>query len=104
MSSVIWTNQADTIKPDDEWKSATRCWYRFHVLVTRDENGTYSAVALNLPGVGSCGDTEAEAIENFKEAAIGAVESYKDDREEIPWKDTSSESVPFGARWIVVHA
>ena len=80
--------------------------YRFHILITRDEDGGYSAIVLNLPGIGSCGDTMEEALENAKEAIQGALEVYKASGEAIPWKDTSSAEIPAGAKqsWITLNA
>ena len=34
--------------------------HRFRILVTKDEDGVFSAIVLNLPGTGSCGSTEEE--------------------------------------------
>ena len=68
--------------------------YRFVVRITSDDDGIYSAVALNLPGTGSCGDTRDEAIENFKEAALGNIEYYAESGEEIPWKIIEQSEVP----------
>jgi predicted RNase H-like HicB family nuclease len=59
--------------------------HRCQVAITRDDDGGYSAIVLNLPGAGSCGATEDEAIENAKEAVAGVVESYRDDGVEVPW-------------------
>lgn len=80
--------------------------YRFHVLITNEDDGTFSATALNLPGVGSMGDTEEEALTNFREAAAGVLESYIAVGEAIPWKTTLGEDdIPAGAKrkWILVH-
>lgn len=42
---------------------------KFRLLLEEDEAcGRWSAVFPELPGCGSAGDTEAEAIENAKEA------------------------------------
>ena len=42
---------------------------RVRVIIEYDpETGSYSAVCPELPGCASCGDTEAEAMENIKEA------------------------------------
>ncbi len=57
----------------------------FLVEVIPEEDGTFSAVVLNLPGAGSCGDTEAEAIENVKEAIAGVMEEYAESGDEVPW-------------------
>lgn len=99
-----WLNEAITkFVRSDEWK--TTKGFRIHLLITKDDEGVYSAVALNLPGVGSCGDTEEEAVQNAKIAAQGTLESYAADGEKIPWKDTSDAAIPFGAeqKWIIVH-
>jgi predicted RNase H-like HicB family nuclease len=101
-----WTNAAVTQNvPEEEWHSTTA--YRLHVLVSKDEDdGSFSAIVLNLPGAGSSGTTEEEALENVKEAVRGILEDYKDSGEEIPWKDTSKVCIPPGARqkWIIVDA
>jgi predicted RNase H-like HicB family nuclease len=88
----------------DKWIKAPRS-YRCHVLLIREDEGDYSAVVLNLPGVGSCGATEAEAIVNAREAIRGAIESYLDADEEIPWKVSRAADIPDDAKqkWILVH-
>jgi len=74
---------------------------RFHVLITKEDEGGFSVTALNLPGTGSCGDTINEAMENFKEAARAVLEVYGDD---IPWVDSREAEIPFGSehKWIIV--
>ena len=65
-----------------------------------------SVIALNLPGVGSMGDTEEEALANFREAAKGVLESYTESGEKIPWKPScGSDDIPAGAthKWIIVN-
>lgn len=80
--------------------------YRCHVAILREENGTFSAVVLNLPGVGSCGDTEAEALANAKDAAAATIASYLDDREDIPWDEPGRYPIPEGCtqKWVLVDA
>ena len=87
-------------------QSADSRAYRCHLLIVRDEEGGYSAVVLNLPGAGSCGDTEEDAIENSREAIAGVLESYLEAGVEIPWVDSSSEEIPTGGKqlWITVNA
>ena len=53
--------------------------YRCHLAISRDEDGSVSVVVLNLPGAGSCGKTEEEAIANAREAIQGVIESYLED-------------------------
>jgi predicted RNase H-like HicB family nuclease len=73
------------------------------VRTTPDEDGIFSSVALNLPGTGSCGPTENDAIERFKEAAAGMIESYLEADEAIPWKRFDPWEIPHGAKWILVN-
>ncbi len=79
--------------------------YRCHLAVVKEDDGTFSAIVLNLPGTGSCGDTEEEATLNAREAIAGTIETYIEDREEIPWIDITAYSIPNGAaqKWILVH-
>jgi len=75
---------------------------RFKVLVVHEDDGGFSAVALNLPGVGSCGRDEEEAVQGFKEAARLALADYGDS---IPWLvPDAEEEVPARGRvrWIMV--
>ena len=81
--------------------------YRCLIALVREEDGDYSAIVVNLPGCGSCGDSEEEAIENVKEAIRGTIESYVEAGEDIPWVDPNLEEKPEGTvrtTWIVVNA
>jgi len=80
--------------------------FSIHLSLIEEEDGSWSAIALNLPGAGSCGDTEAEAVANATEAICGVLESYESARMAIPWKDTASVDIPAGAKqkWITVNA
>jgi predicted RNase H-like HicB family nuclease len=104
MSATLANKAVTQVFPDAEWKPGKG--YRIHLLITRDDVGCYSAIALNLPGAGSCGETEEEAVESAKDAIRLALESYEASGEVIPWKDTSAESIPPGAkqRWIILNA
>jgi len=88
----------------DDWAESSRS-YRCHILLLKEEDRGYSAVVLNLPGAGSCGDTEEEAMHNVREAAAGAIESYLAAGEDIPWRDSSEADIPDAAKqqWILVH-
>ena len=103
--SIIWESGATTvIVPVTEWQEKKA--YRIHILLTQEDDGSFSAVALNLPGAGSCGDTEEEAIENAKEAILGVLEVYESSGLAIPWQDDSSAALPPGAKhkWIMLDA
>jgi len=91
--------KADYLVPDSKV-------YRVQILLTPDDEGGYSAVALSLPGAGSCGDTKEEAIENAKEAIAGVIEEYIASDKTIPWQEASLEEIPPGSSklWILVNA
>lgn len=86
----------------DRWCPNTS--YRCHVALIQEEDGSFSAVVLNLPGTGSCGETLEEAISNAREAIAGVIKSYRSRNLEIPW--TSDYLVPDKAaqKWILVDA
>jgi len=88
----------------DAWTESKKA-YRCHILLLKEEDGSYSALVLNLPGAGSCGDTEEEAVRNVREAVAGAIESYLDADEDIPWSDSLTEDIPESGKqkWILVH-
>lgn len=81
---------------------------RCHLAILRDVDGGFSVLVLNLPGTGSCGATEDEAIANVREAVAGVVGTYRDDGLDIPWEyvDAYRDRIPEGAKlkWILVHA
>jgi len=80
--------------------------YRCHVALLPEDDGTISAIVLNLPGAGSCGDTEAEAIENVKDSIRGLIATYIEDGQPVPWQATSSfDEIPQGSKtlWILVN-
>ena len=87
-----------------EWIPKTKT-HRFRVIV-QEEGGEYSAVALNLPGLATVGDTFDEALANFHDAAVGILESYGQSGDDIPWKNTQGMKAPVGAeeRWITIDA
>ena len=96
----------DSVKKDvhsTDWKNSTA--YRCHVLLVREDDGTFSGVVLNLPGAGSCGDSEDEALANVREAMAALIESYQAANQEIPWVDSSQAEIPAGARqkWVLVN-
>lgn len=79
--------------------------YHCLIAMVREEDGTFSALVLNLPGTGSCGSTEVEALKNVREAILGTIESHVEAGEKIPWIDPLPNAVPTGAslKWILVN-
>src|ERR1700686_5228196 len=71
--------------------------YRVYLRTIPEEDGGYSTIAINLPGAGSCGDTEEESIANAKEAITGVLESYQESGDPIPWQPVSE--IISGAKW-----
>jgi predicted RNase H-like HicB family nuclease len=78
-------NNAYSPEIQGDWRA--RKAYRCHVCLIPEDDGSYSAIVLNLPGCGSCGTTEKEAIENVHEAVLGVIESHIEAGEEVPWID-----------------
>ena len=101
----IYVSDANRSKSErDSWQEPEET-YRVHILTTREDDGTYSTIALNLPGAGSCGDTKEESIANAKEAIKAVLEAHKDAGDHIPWKDSTKEKIINGEqKWIIVHA
>lgn len=77
--------------------------YRCHVALLKEEDGTFSVLVLNLPGVVSCGDTEEEAIANVRDAVGEAVQSYEDCATEIPWEENYDVPEGVKTKWILVN-
>ena len=96
MSATIYRKAKTELVPSDNWQEMKG--HMIHVLITKEDDTTFNAIALNLPGAASSGETEEEAKENIKEAVAGLFESYKESGDAIPWKDSTSAKIPFGAR------
>ncbi len=86
-------------------RDAAETTYHCDVGLIPEEDGTFSAIVLNLPGVGSCGATRDEALRNVREAILGAIESYAAHHEEIPWRESVLDDLPKDAerKWILVN-
>ena len=82
--------------------SVVRC----HVALIPEDDGSFSAVVLNLPGVGSCGDTEEDAMSNVQDAIDATLASYHADGEDIPLLGSGTYEIPAGAvlKWVSVNA
>lgn len=100
MSSLLAGTSGTFSIGDPDFRPAYRC----RLAILAEDDGTYSAIVLNLPGAGSCGASEEEAIKNAREAVRGVVDSYADDGMDIPWE--TNYKIPAGAtcKWILVDA
>jgi len=98
-------NTAKTIRVEEEPREPTQIVYHCHIAMIREEDGSCTAIVLNLPGAASEGGTEEEAMRNVRESIRGLIESYKATGDPIPWKDPVSQDVPDNAdtKWILVH-
>jgi predicted RNase H-like HicB family nuclease len=90
-------NAVTTVCFTNDWNEKSAV-YRCSVCIVPEDDGAYSAIVLNLPGVGSCGDTEEEALANVREAILGAIASYAARGEAIPWTDEDWDGIPENAR------
>ncbi len=99
-----FVSNSTPVTPGD-WQSPVSP-FACDVVLIQEDDGTFSGVVLNLPGAGSCGDTEAEVIANVQEAVAGVIESHRAAGEVVPWKDSRLEPTPENARRIrvLVHA
>jgi predicted RNase H-like HicB family nuclease len=55
-----------------------------HVILWTDEDGYWIAECPSLPGCASQGDTEAEALDNIREAIELYIESLTEHGDPIP--------------------
>lgn len=77
--------------------------YRCEVRLEPEDDGGYSAYVPELPGVVSEGDSEQEAVRNVAEALRGALRTYQESEQPIPWKKEVEPLQDEEARtWIVV--
>jgi predicted RNase H-like HicB family nuclease len=80
--------------------------YECKVLLCPEEDGGYSAHALNIAGVVSEGDTVPAALANIADAFKASIEYYLESKLPIPWGE--EDRTPFVGvadtfeRWIAV--
>jgi predicted RNase H-like HicB family nuclease len=93
------------IRPKGKWQEYGGGVYRCMVYLTAEDEGLFSAVAAQLPGVASQGRTEQEALDNIVEPFEAAIAPYKEQGTAIPWSKTPVEPGR-GAltRWVIVRA
>jgi predicted RNase H-like HicB family nuclease len=107
MSAILANKAISERMNDSDWIRKEKS-YKLDILVTKDEDvrDSYSAIALNLPGVASCGQTVDDALANVEEAACGVLESYIAHGIDIPWSNSSEVEIPQDGirRRIIVNA
>lgn len=57
--------------------------YKVSVIIREEEEGGFSVQCVELPSCISEGETREEAIKNIKEAIIGYLEAFPEDKELI---------------------
>ncbi|MCI0457572.1 MAG: type II toxin-antitoxin system HicB family antitoxin [Gemmataceae bacterium] len=80
--------------------------YRLPVILLPEADGSFSALAVTLPGAASQGETEVEALANIAEAIAGCLEVYQEQGRLIPWRTgipEQNEPAALG-RWVEVYA
>ena len=55
--------------------------YKVSVILRKEEEGGFSVQCIELPGVISEGETREKALENIKEAIIGYLEAFPEEKE-----------------------
>ena len=85
------------------WEVYSHGVYRCEVSLETDETGGFTVFVPRLPGVVSEGDTEADALENIREALAAVLETYLADGRPIPWIEAEPAESSSIRRWIVVH-
>ena len=95
-----------------EVKTLSETWdepanrYECKVLLCPEEEGGFSAHALNIAGVVSEGDTLDEALENIADAFKATLTYHLESKSPIPWREGDPEFFAGMAntieRWIAV--
>jgi len=80
---------------ESEWRTPPSKVYRCQVyLLPEPEDGGFSIIAANLPGVASQGVTEEEAVANIQDAFKEVLAVYAGSGQEIPWLPTPRDPEP----------
>lgn len=78
-------NDAFVSETADEFSKSGK-WHELRAVLIAEEDGEYSIMSMNLPGVASQGANREEAISNLREAYQGVKESYESIGKPIPWE------------------
>lgn len=74
----------------------------FRVLLCEEPEGGYSVHCLDLAGIVSQAETAREAIDNIKEAITGALASFKESGQEIPYTNVQVDEAPTNSKELLV--
>jgi len=99
---VTWVDR--TPRRTFVWSKPEPTEYRCEIRLCSEPEGGYSVYAPELPGVVTEGDTTEESLRNIAEALHGALCTYRDDNQPIPWKkDTEPLQQNETRYWIIVN-
>lgn len=102
---LVGASQKHHLVQEGEWHAPEGKTYRCQVYLTPEPEGSgYSVIAATLPGVADQGDTEAEALENIKDAFKGVLAVYEESGEAVPWLPEPRVPEQGGVvRWVIVN-
>lgn len=82
------SQDAPRISKPGDWKfSPPNLGYSCEVRLREDEAGGYMVYAAQLPGVVSQGEDLESAIRNIAEALGACIETYIQEKMDIPWSE-----------------
>lgn len=98
-------DQQSPMIASDQWTNLSCDVYECRVWLCPEEDGGYSAIVPLLPGVASQGETQAEALENIKEAFQGVAAEYISCGDKLPWQNDVGQQKPNNVieKWILVN-
>ena len=104
MTISIWSNDNQAYELGDTIRYPKS--YRCHIAIIKDDDDLYSVIVMNLPGAGSSGSTEDEAIKNVRNLIPEMVSAYVEESGTVPWLTPDDYEIPEGAKqkWILVNA
>jgi predicted RNase H-like HicB family nuclease len=79
------------VPPNQEWKKNNGHTYECRVILSPEDEGGYSAHAVNIAGVVSEGNDIPDAIANIREAFAATLEYYLESQTAIPWRSGDPE-------------
>jgi predicted RNase H-like HicB family nuclease len=105
MNQVLVPNLSEELPRLDpkiriEYRPCTKIRHEFQAIAFTEEDGGFSVVAENYPGVISQGDTLTEAKENIADAFLQFLTAHKQLKQQLsytqrPWFETNGTSHRF---------
>ena len=90
-------------QPTDTSSLKDQLVHELRIALIPEKEGGFSAIARDLPGIASQGDTIEKAIENVREACAGALDHVRTNSVNIPWAIGHFEAPNHAKeRWVLV--